>query len=167
MDSKAELEKWVSAGDQDIQLTMQSPSHYKNDVVDSFWWAWQACQALNDKRIAGGWISVETRLPDYEQVKQRRVRVIVYWPQTNGVFTLWYGHRFGYNSPSFYEEYEWTESDLGFIEEDDNPFLGETLTYSTITHWMPLPNMPESLKDENQRTVSFRPKRKNKKFISY
>lgn len=89
-----------------------------------------------------GWLSVEDKMPEYEQAKQRRVRVLVTWKETNAVFTLWYGHRFGYNSPSFFEEYEWTESDLGFIDENDNPFLGETLTYSTITHWQPLPASP-------------------------
>ena len=92
-----------------------------------------------------GWVSVEERLPEYEQAKQRRVRVLVTWKETNAVFTLWYGHRFGYNSPSFFEEYEWTESDLGFIDENDNPFLGETLTYSTITHWQPLPSAPTAV----------------------
>lgn len=89
------------------------------------------------------WISVKNRLPDYEKTKQRRVRVIVFYPQTNAVFTLWYGHRFNYNSPNFFEEYEWTESDLGFIDENDNPFLGETLTYDSITHWMKLPEPPQ------------------------
>ena len=92
---------------------------------------------------SGGWISVDTALPDHEQVKQRRVRVLVKWIKTEAVFTLWYGHRFGYNSPSFFEEHEWTESDLGFIDENDNPFLGESLTYSTITHWQYLPSAPK------------------------
>jgi len=142
MDSKAEFEKWFT-GSQNIKLDVDKQGNYVYSQAYSAWVTWQACQALNDKRIAGEWIKCSERLPDYEQVKQRRVRVIVYWPQTNGVFTLWYGHRFGYNSPSFFEEYEWTESDLGFINENDNPFIGETLTYSNITQWKPLPEPPK------------------------
>ena len=91
------------------------------------------------------WISVKDKLPDWESVTQKRIRCIVYWPEYKGVFTLWYGKRFGYGEVKFYEEYEWTESDLGEIAEDDNPFLGETLTYSTISHWMPLPEPPKSV----------------------
>ena len=101
------------------------------------------------KARANHWIDCSVELPDYESVKQKRLRVVVFWPETNSVFTLWYGHRFGYNSPSFFEEYEWTESDLGEIDENDNPFLGESLTYSGITHWQPLPLPPNAQQERN------------------
>lgn len=87
------------------------------------------------------WISVEDAMPEYSTT-QKRVRVLVYWTQTKGVFTLWYGVRFGAYAPEFYEENEWTENNYGEIDETENQYLGECLTYKNITHWKPLPEPP-------------------------
>jgi len=90
------------------------------------------------------WISVEDSLPNYIVGNaSRRLRVLVYWKPTKAVFTLWYGMRFGIKSPEFYEENEWNKNNDGEIEEDENSFLGDCLTYSNITHWMQLPPPPK------------------------
>ena len=90
-----------------------------------------------------GWISVDTALPDYDSVRQKRLRVLVHWKDTGVVFTLWYGKRFGHNKASFFEENDWDESDYGQIDEGDNLLFGDTLTYKNITHWQPLPEPPK------------------------
>ena len=92
------------------------------------------------------WISVKDRLPDYRLDNSSRLRVLVYWKETKAVFTLWYGVRFGIGSPEFYEENEWNENNDGQIEEDENTFLGDILTYKNITHWMLLPQPPKGVK---------------------
>lgn len=89
------------------------------------------------------WISVDDSLPSYIIGNARRLRVLVFWEPTKTVFTLWYGMRFGIKNPEFYEENEWTENNDGEIDEDENSFLGDTLTYNNITHWMPLPQPPK------------------------
>ena len=89
------------------------------------------------------WISVDDSLPSYIIGNARRLRVLVFWEPTKTVFTLWYGMRFGIKNPEFYEENEWTENNDGEIDEDENSFLGDTLTYNNITHWLPLPQPPK------------------------
>ena len=89
-----------------------------------------------------GWVSVEDDTPDYSGT-QKRVRVLVYWKDTKTVFTLWYGLRFGLKEPEFYEENEWTESNDGEINESDNLYLGEYLSFKNITHWQYLPAAPK------------------------
>lgn len=89
-----------------------------------------------------GWVSIKDATPDYSGT-QKRVRVLVYWKDTKTVFTLWYGLRFGLKKPEFYEENEWTESNDGEINESDNLYLGEYLTFKNITHWQYLPSAPK------------------------
>ena len=96
-----------------------------------------------EKAKKDGWISVDTALPDYDSVRQKRLRVLVHWKDTGVVFTLWYGKRFGHNKASFFEENDWDESDYGQIDEGDNLLFGDTLTYKNITHWQPLPEPPK------------------------
>jgi len=95
-------------------------------------------QSLNSR-----WISVDTDLPDYDLVTQKRLRVLVHWKDTGAVFTLWYGKRFGNSEASFYEENDWDESDDGQVDEGDNFLFGDILTFKNITHWQPHPEPPK------------------------
>jgi hypothetical protein len=96
--------------------------------------------AIIKENEADKWINVDDRLPDYQSVTQKRLRVLVFWKKTNAVFTLWYGSRFGHTKANFYEENDWDEGSDGLI--DDNLYFGDTLTFKNITHWQPLPQPP-------------------------
>lgn len=51
-DSRKEFENWYSgAFSTKPKFTMVSPNHYKDDDVDAAYWAWKACQKVNDARI--------------------------------------------------------------------------------------------------------------------
>jgi len=100
-----------------------------------------------------GWISVDDRLPDYQSLTQKRLRVLVVWKKTNAVFTLWYGARFGHTKANFYDENEWDEGSDGLIDESDNLYFGDTLTFKNISHWQPLPTPPAIKSEQKEREL--------------
>lgn len=103
---------------------------YEDSTVADHWETWQTAwvEAVKSAPVASGWVSVDERLPGFDE------EVLIFPPPTDYIVTGHYANHAGVTW-WFYSDYE---PRCGHVDYG--------LGTERVTHWMPLPAPPGSVK---------------------